>query len=510
MIPVLLIAVPLVCGLFGFFIRDARLAKCWSLFASLLTLGFSIGGLCVAQSSSALFTNVEWLPALGSRFTVSLDGMGQILCLLTALAFPMILIATWRSDYSREGSQSSSGTAAPGSATTPTVRGSNFYALMLLSQAGLMGVFVAFDALLFYFFWELALIPVYFLCSLWGGEKRIQATFKFFIYTFAGSILMLVGIIWLYSHTPDHSFSLHSFYALGKKIPIKDQGWLFWLFFIAFAIKMPIWPFHTWQPDTYEQAPTAVTMVLSGVMVKMGLLGMIRWLAPVLPVGFWSWGDTASALCIIGMIYASLIAIRQDDLKRLIAYSSIAHIGLMCLAVFATTQTGMQGVMIQMFNHGINIIGMWIVVDLIERQFHTRKISELGGLAQKAPGLAILLVIVALANVALPLTNAFIGEFLLFSGIYSSAATTYNLLFTVGAGVTIILSAVYTLNMIQRVFFGGTNKLTENGRDIRVNEKFILAAIVAIILVIGVYPKPVLELTRVTVETIIDKMNYKP
>lgn len=498
MIPVLLIAIPLVCGLAGFFIRDARLAKCWSLFASLLTLGFSIGGLCIAQSSSALFANVEWLPSLGSRFTVSLDGMGQILCLLTAVAFPMIFVATWRSDYTKNGS----GVVA--------VRGSNFYALMLLSQAGLMGVFVAFDALLFYFFWELALIPVYFLCSLWGGEKRIQATFKFFIYTFAGSILMLVGIIWLYSHTPDHSFSLRSFYALGKIIPAKDQGWLFWLFFIAFAIKMPIWPLHTWQPDTYEQAPTAVTMVLSGVMVKMGLLGLIRWLAPVLPIGTWSWGDTASALCIIGMIYASLIAMRQDDLKRLIAYSSIAHIGLMCLAVFATTQTGMQGVMIQLFNHGINIIGMWIVVDLIERQFHTRKISELGGLAQKAPGLAILLVIVALANVALPLTNAFIGEFLLFSGIYTSSATAYNLVFTVAAGVTIILSAVYTLNMIQKVFFGATNELTEKAKDIRPNEKFILAAIVVIILVIGVYPKPVLELTRFTSEAIIGKMNFKP
>ena len=208
---------------------------------------------------------------------------------------------------------------------------------------------------------------------------------------------------------------------------------------------MPIWPLHTWQPDTYEQAPTATTMVLSGVMVKMGLFGVIRWLAPVLPVGTWAWGDTVSALCIIGMIYASLIAIQQDDLKRLVAYSSIAHIGLMCLAIFATTTIGMQGVMIQMFNHGINIIGMWIVVDLIERQFHTRKISELGGLAQKAPTLAILLVIVALANVALPLTNAFVGEFLLFTGVYGSVVTKYNVVFTVVAGLSIILSAVYTL-----------------------------------------------------------------
>ena len=209
------------------------------------------------------------------------------------------------------------------------------------------------------------------------------------------------------------------------------------------------------------------------------------------------------------MIYASLIAIRQDDLKRLVAYSSIAHIGLTCLAIFATTTSGMQGVMIQMFNHGINIIGLWIVIDLIERQLGTRKISELGGLAQKAPGLAILLVIVALANVALPLTNAFVGEFLLFSGVFASKATQYNVVFTVVAAVTIILSAIYTLNMIQRVFYGNTNALTEKAKDIRLNEKIVLAAIVVLIVVIGVYPKPMLNLTKETVDLIITKMNYK-
>ena len=488
MIPVLLIAIPLVCGLVGFFIRNAGTAKGWSLFASFLSLAVSLWGLSLGKHSPMLSADLPWVPDLGTRFAVSIDGMGQILTLLTAVSFPIIFIATWRDEY----------------------RGKswNFYALMLLSQAGLMGVFLAMDALLFYFFWELALIPVYFLCSFWGGEKRIQATFKFFIYTFIGSLLMLVGIIWLYSHTPDHSFAITSFYKL-RTIVGNDQMWLFWLFFVAFAIKMPIWPLHTWQPDTYEQSPTATTMVLSGIMVKMGLFGVIRWLAPILPAGTWAWGDTVSGLCIVGMIYASLVAIQQDDLKRLVAYSSIAHIGLMCLAIFATTTTGMQGVMIQMFNHGINIIGMWIVVDLIERQFHTRKISELGGLAQKAPGLAILLVIVSLANVALPLTNAFVGEFLLFSGVFTSTATTYNVVFTVVAGLSIILSAIYTLNMIQKVFFGNTNALTANAKDLRLNEKIALVAIVALIIWIGVYPKPVLDLTKDTVETIITKMNYK-
>ncbi|WP_431213733.1 complex I subunit 4 family protein [Puia sp. P3] len=250
-------------------------------------------------------------------------------------------------------------------------------------------------------------------------------------------------------------------------------------------------------------------MVLSAIMVKMGVFGVIRWLVPVVPVGSWAWGDTVSGACIIGMVYASLVAIKQDDLKRLIAYSSIAHVGLMCLAIFATTESGLQGVMIQMFNHGINILGMWIVVDLIERQFGTRKISELGGLAQKAPSLAILLVIVALANVALPLTNAFVGEFLLFSGVFTSTATQYSVVFTVVAALTIILGAIYTLNMIQRVFYGNTNSLTEKAVDIKVNEKLVLAAIVVLIVVIGVYPKPVLAMTKETTEFLLNKMNYK-
>jgi NADH-quinone oxidoreductase subunit M len=489
MIPVLLIVIPLLTGLVCFFLKSGRGARSWSLLSSLVTLAVALWGLSLDKGSGLLSANVQWLPQLGSRFAVGLDGLSTILSLLTAICFPLIFIATWRDEYRG--------------------RSWNFYALMLLSQAGLMGVFLATDALLFYFFWELALIPVYFLCSQWGGEKRIAVTFKFFVYTFVGSLLMLIGLIWIYWHTPDHSFAMQSFYEMRAKIATKDQMWLFWVLFIAFAIKMPIWPLHTWQPDTYEQSPTATTMVLSALMVKMGLFGVMRWLAPVVPAGTWAWGDTVSTACIIGMIYASLVAIKQDDLKRLIAYSSIAHVSLMCLAIFATTSIGMQGVMIQLFNHGINILGMWIVVDLIERQTGTRKISQLGGLAQKAPGLAILLMVVALANIALPLTNAFIGEFLLFTGVFTSKATQYNVVFTVVAVLSVILAAVYTLNMIRRVFFGDVNTLTAKATDIRVNEKIVLAVIVALIVFVGVYPQPVLNLTKETAEFILNKMNYK-
>ena len=488
MIPVLLIVIPLACGLFGFLLKSERGARSWALLSSLITLAIALWGLSVHKGSPLLKTNVDWLPELGCRFAVGLDGLSTILTLLVAVSFPLIFIATWRTQYRKAW---------------------NFFGLMLLSQAGLMGVFVATDALLFYFFWELALIPVYFLCSQWGGERRIPVTFKFFIYTFVGSLLMLVGLIWIYWHTPGHSFEMADWYNMKPKIAAKDQMWLFWILFVAFAIKMPIWPLHTWQPDTYEQAPTAVTMVLSALMVKMGLFGVMRWLAPVVPEGTWAWGDTVSTACIIGMIYASLVAIKQDDLKRLVAYSSIAHVGLMCLAIFATTSIGMQGVMIQMFNHGINILGMWVAVDLIERKTGTRKISQLGGLAQKAPGLAILLVVVALANIALPLTNAFIGEFLLFSGVFTSTATQYNVVFTVTALVTIILGAIYTLNMIKRVFYGEVNGVTAGVTDIRLNEKVALGVIVVLIIVVGVYPKPVLELTKETADFILSKMNYK-
>jgi NADH-quinone oxidoreductase subunit M len=488
MIPVLLILIPLVTGLTGFFFRSEKGARGWALLSSVATLIVAICAVVLKKDHPALHADVDWLPDLGSRFAVGIDGLSGILTLLTAISFPIIFIATWRDQYRRAW---------------------NFFALMLLSQAGLLGVFVATDALLFYFFWELALIPVYFLSSQWGGERRIQATFKFFVYTFAGSLLMLIGIIWIYSHTPDHSFSLKSFYDMGHRITGKDQGWLFWVMFTAFAIKMPIWPLHTWQPDTYEQSPTAVTMVLSAVMVKMGVFGLIRWLAPVVPIGTWAWGDTVSSCCVIGMVYASLIAIKMDDLKRLVAYSSIAHMGLMCLAVFATDPKGMQGVMIQLFSHGINILGLWIVVDLIERQFGTRKISELGGLAQKAPALAIGLVVVALANVALPLTNAFVGEFLMFSGVFGSTATVYNVVFTVVAMLAVILSAVYTLNMIQRVFYGNTNALTDRGVDIHLNERFALGVLVVIIVFVGVYPGPVLEFTKETADLILKSMMYK-
>ena len=478
--PELLLWLPLLAGIICFFIKDIKIVKAIAFAGSLLVLGVALTSLLYTSKAYLTYNAVNylWLQNLGTGFYVSLDGAGRILTLLTAVSFPLIFLSIYKNNYKNAGA---------------------FFGLMMLAECGLMGVFVAKDALVFYFFWELALIPVYFLCSIWGGEKRIQATFKFFVYTFLGSLLMLTGIIYVYLHTGPrvfedavvslHSFSLQSFYT--ARLSAGEQSWLFWLFFIAFAIKMPVFPFHTWQPDTYDQSPTPVTMVLSGLMVKMGLFGVIKWLIPIFPLAVPKFTNIVMILCIAGIIYASCIAMLQNNLKKLVAYSSIAHIGLMCAAIFAMNEMSLQGIMIQMFSHGINIIGLWIVVEMIEQKTGVKYMSELGGVAQKAPVLTIMLVIIAFANIALPLTNAFVGEFMMFAGIYQ-----HSIWMAVVAGLAIILAAVYTLNMIQKVFYGNTNALTEKITDISFAQKLALGLIVVMIFTFGVYPQPMIDLAK--------------
>jgi NADH-quinone oxidoreductase subunit M len=413
--------------------------------------------------------DLTWLQVLNSRFVLQADGLAKILILLTAISFPAIFIATGKNQVAQK---------------------NIFLSLMLFTQAGLMGVFLAGDALLFYFFWELALIPVYFLCSIWGGEKRIAVTFKFFIYTFLGSLIMLIGIIYMYMHTKDHSFAFASFMEAG--LTNTQQVTAFALFFIAFAIKMPIFPLHTWQPDAYDQSPTAVTMVLSAVMVKMGLYGVLRWLMPLFPSAFSAHTNIVMILSIIGILYASFIAIKQDNIKKLIAYSSIAHIGLMSAALFANKEVGTQGVLIQLFSHGINVLGLWIIADLIEQQTGTKSLSEMGGLAKKQPTLAILLVAFSFANVALPLTNAFVGEFLMFNSLFQ-----VNPWMAAAAGVSVVLAAIYTLNMVQKCAYGDVSvaiqKMTTNKPA-----QAVLIVLIIIVFVTGVYPQPLFDLTKDT------------
>lgn len=478
--PALMIWLPLLGAIISFLLKKDQQARNWAVVSSVLTLGLTITSLFFTGSSHYLLTQVSyiWLPSLGSSFTLSLDGISWMLCLLTAVSFPLIFISTF--DPAR-------------------TRANAFYGLMLMAQAGLMGVFLATDALTFYFFWELALIPVYFLASMWGGERRIQAAFKFFIYTFVGSLLLLIGILYVYLKTPDQSFSLSAFYQ--APLSATEQGWLFWMFFLAFAIKMPIFPFHTWQPDAYEQSDTAVTMVLSAVMVKMGVFALMRWLLPLFPSVLKQYDNIVIGLSVVGVVYASCLAMVQDDLKRLVAYSSIAHIGLMSAAIFTRSMEAWHGATIQMFSHGINILGMWIVVALIERKLGIRKISELGGLARKAPTLAILFLVVAFANVALPLTNAFVGEFLMFAGLFK-----FNMWYAAVAGLGIILSAVYTLNMIKRVMFGATNGVTETFGETGRPVVIALTIIVLIIFATGVYPEPLFNLIESSSDALLRRI----
>jgi NADH-quinone oxidoreductase subunit M len=469
----LFLLIPIFAAIAILFTKKEQSVNLIAVGSGLLTL---LGALYIIFNKTQNF-DASWLPVLNSRFILQADGLSKILVLLTAISFPVIFIAT---------------------SNNQTNQKNVFASLMLLTQAGLMGVFLAGDALLFYFFWELALIPVYFLCSIWGGEKRIAITFKFFIYTFLGSLFMLIGIILLYSNTPDHSFMIES--LKHANISPAQSATAFALFFIAFAIKMPIFPLHTWQPDAYEQSPTAVTMVLSAVMVKMGLYGIIRWLMPLFPAAFLAHANMVIILSVIGILYASFIAIRQDDMKRLIAYSSIAHIGLMNAALFTHNQVGVQGALIQLFSHGVNVLGLWIIADIIEQQTGTRSMKALGGIAKKQPTLAILLVGFAFANIALPLTNAFVGEFLMFNSLFQ-----FNPWIAAAAGVSVVLAAIYTLNMVQKVAYGEVSEATNLMTAPNKNAQGVLIVLLVIVFVTGVYPQPLFDVTADTLKQLFVK-----
>ncbi len=446
-----------------------------------LVLALFIAANFIADASTQFEANFPWIADLGIRFHAGIDGISMLVVLLTNLLIPIIILSSYKHDYKNPAA---------------------FYALILFMQTGLLLVFTAMDAFLFYIGWEAALIPIYFICAFWGGKDRIRINMKFFIYTIAGSLFMLMGIIYLYLQNPADNFDIQAFYALN--LDSAQQGWIFWAFFIAFAIKMPIFPFHTWQPDTYTAAPTQGTMLLSGIMLKMGIYGVIRWLLPIVPTGVQDWSTLAMILSIIGIVYASLIAFTQKDAKRLVAYSSIAHVGLISAGIFALNQQGMQGAMVQMLSHGINVVGLFFVLDIIFSRTKTNKIEELGGIAKSAPQLAIVFLIVVLGTVALPGTNGFIGEFLLLMGVYN-----YGFWAAAVAGLTIIFGAVYMLRMYQNVMLGKTNTLTITFADIQGTEKLVLYIICALIIILGIYPKPLLHITEASVQHLLEQVNQK-
>lgn len=478
----LLIFLPLAGAIITYFIKGGA--------AKISALGFALVSLCTTIGLLTQFTpdattqfavNYPWIQQLGINFHAGIDGISMITVILTNVLMPLIILSSFKHEYKNA---------------------NVFYALVLFMQSGLLLVFTALDGFLFYIGWEAALIPIYFICAMWGGKDRIKVNMKFFVYTIAGSLFMLLGIIYLYLQNPAHNFDIVEFYKLN--LDSYQQGWIFWAFFIAFAIKMPIFPFHTWQPDTYTEAPTPGTMLLSGIMLKMGIYGVIRWLLPVVPQGVNDWVCVAMILAVIGIVYASLIAFTQKEAKRLVAYSSIGHVGLIAAGIFTLNTQGMQGVMVQMLSHGINVIGLFFVLDIISSRLKTNKIEELGGLAKVAPQLAIVFLIIVLGTVALPGTNGFIGEFLLLYSVYD-----YNIWLGAIAGLTIIFGAVYMLRMYQKVMLGATNDLTITFTDIKGTEKVVLYTICALIIVMGVYPKPILHLSEAAVQQLLEQVNQK-
>ena len=477
----LLIFLPLAGAVITAF--SGKSAKIISTVIAVISLGLALFMACsfIPDASTQFEANLPWIADLGIRFHAGIDGISMLVVLLTNILIPIIILSSYKHDYKNP---------------------SAFYALILFMQTGLLLVFTAMDAFLFYIGWEAALIPIYFICAVWGGKDRIRINMKFFVYTIAGSLFMLMGIIYLYLQNPAHNFDIQAFYSLN--LDAYQQGWIFWAFFIAFAIKMPIFPFHTWQPDTYTAAPTQGTMLLSGIMLKMGIYGVIRWLLPIVPQGVHDWANVAIVLSIIGIVYASVIAFTQKDAKRLVAYSSIAHVGLISAGIFALNQQGMQGAMVQMLSHGINVVGLFFVLDIIYSRLKTNKIEDLGGIAKVAPQLAIVFLIIVLGTVALPGTNGFIGEFLLLMGVYN-----YSIWAAAIAGLTIIFGAVYMLRMYQNVMLGKTNELTISFTDINGTEKLVLYIICALIIVLGVYPKPLLHLTEASVQHLLEQVNQK-
>jgi NADH-quinone oxidoreductase subunit M len=484
----ILIFLPIVAAIIVALLKN-EVAKYAALFFAVAEL--VIAGIFLSRftpDASTQFTiDVPWIAKFGIYFSAGIDGISMIMVLLTTLLVPLIILSTFQHQHKNAGA---------------------FYGLILFMQAGLLVVFTALDGFLFYVGWEAALIPIYFICALWGGENRIRITIKFFIYTFAGSLFMLLGIIYLYLQSPEKTYDLHAFYKLG--LDAHHQSLVFWAFFLAFAIKMPLFPFHTWQPDTYTEAPTAGTMLLSGIMLKMGIYGVIRWLIPNAPLGFIQWQSLVMILAVIGIIYASLIAFNQKDGKRLVAYSSIAHVGLIAAGIFAWNAQGIQGAMIQMLNHGINVVGMFFIWDIISRRLNTRDISQLGGIAKVAPQFSIAFLIIVLGTVGLPLTNGFIGEFLLLNGVFQYSAYHYvNITIAAIAGLTIIFGAVYMLRMYKNVMQGETNELTATFTDITGSERIVLAIICILIIGIGVYPQPIMHISEAAVNNLIQTLNAR-
>jgi len=477
MLTLLLIILPFLAGVAVLFLKNPLHIKKFSLMAVLAILLFNIYILVLFLTSChCIFVlNVPWISSVGLRFHIGLEGIGMLMVLLTNALMPLIILSGIRKEQSRT---------------------NIYYALMLFMQSAFMGVFVSLDSILFYIFWELALIPAYFIVFLWGGEDRRKVTMKFFIYTLFGSLLMLIAFIYINYRAPGHSFQWVDIYFIH--LNAGEQSWLFWCFFIAFAVKMPVFPFHTWQPATYNTAPLQGTMLLSGIMMKMGIFGAIRWMFPVVPLGITQWGNIAMILSLTGIVYASIITLKQKDMKNFIAWSSIAHASLISAGLFAGNFYSWQGVMIQMVAHGINTVGLFFIADILEERYKTRIINEMGGIRQHSKLLSTFFIIILFGSIALPFTDGFFGELLMIVGIFK-----YDPVYAAIAGTTVIAGAVYVLYVFRKTMLGECTELTKNPVVLKNNEKTVLYIVAVMVILLGLYPQPVFNLTSAAIQDIL-------
>lgn len=432
--------------------------------------------------------NYPWSNFIKSNLHFGIDGMSMLMLLLTNILSVLIILSSFNEK--------------------PSYR-NTFYGLILLMQFGLVGVFTALDGLLFYIFWEVTLIPIWLIAGIWGQEnKKIQFTTRFFVYTFVGSLFMLIGLIYVYTHSA--SFALTDLY--NADLNASEQTVIFWFIFFAFAVKLPIFPFHSWQPDTYTYSPTQGSMLLSGIMLKMAVYGLLRYLLPITPdpiLGIS--GQIVMVLAICGIVHGALIAIIQNDSKRLIAYSSLSHVGLMVAGIMASAILTMkgnlmieggEGALVQAFAHGINVVGLFYCADILYKRFKTRDIRQMGGLAKVAPKFAVLFMVILLGSVALPLTNGFVGEFILIKSIFD-----YNVLAAVVAGLTMIFSAVYLFRFYGKAMFGkGDERVLASLGDLTDVEFSVMASLVVFVILLGIFPQPIIEMVQSSLKFIFTSM----